>query len=488
MHHCLIFNVSAESSVRGYGLYKIAHHLRLNNWDSEVIDFTIDWSLDELKELAKSRISLNTKFIGFGHLFTYWNITLETFCAWLKQTYPHLIFISGSQSFPTYESKYIDHYILGHSENVLIALLKNLFSNGEPIIKTGFSWTDKEVILSNNIHSHYSSGFMTNLEVQYQDRDFICAGEWLTMEFSRGCKFACKFCDFPYLNAKGNYIVAKEDFVTQMKENHDRFGVKNYIVADSTFNETTEKIRTYAEGVDELDFVPFFSGFMRADLLISRPQDKEDLLRMNYLGHAYGIETLNKRAGSTIGKGMDPDKIKTGIYDIHRYFTTHGRKLYSATLTMIAGLPYENKESLENTIRWLEKLPPEVSFQMSPLMITKHNYGAPSAFSLNWEKYGYTDQDSSVKSNLDSSRNIVNWKNDHMTFDEANTIAKNACDRGFDRDRHVDSWAISSFCMQGMTVEKRLSARSDFIDTTEGLSNTHTFIKNYIRQKLNYAT
>jgi radical SAM superfamily enzyme YgiQ (UPF0313 family) len=484
MHHCLIFNISIDSSIRGYGVYKIAHHLRLHNWDSEVIDFTIDWSLEELKELAKSRISLNTKFIGFGHLFTYWNITLETFCAWLKQTYPHLIFISGSQSFPTYESKYIDHYILGHSENVLIALLKNLFSNGEPIIKTGFSWTDKEVILANNIHSPYSAGFMTNLEVQYQDRDFICAGEWLTMEFSRGCKFACKFCDFPYLNAKGNYIVAKEDFVTQMKENYDRFGIKEYICADSTFNDTSNKIKTYADGIDELDFVPFFSGFIRADLLISRPQDKEHLLRMNFLGHGYGIETLNKRAGSAIGKGMDPNKIKEGIIDIHSYFTTHGRKLYSATLTMIAGLPHETKESLADTIRWVTLLPPELVVHMNPLMITRHNYGAPSEFSLNWENYGYIDQGRADNTFLDLSRDLINWKNDHMTYDEATLIANSVVNN----DKIIDNWALASNSMFGIDVEERLKMSDKFIDTTEGLSNTHTFIKNYIRQKLKYAT
>jgi hypothetical protein len=48
---------------------------------------------------------------------------------------------------------------------------------------------------------------------------------------------------------------------------------------------------------------------------VSRPNDREELLRMNFLGHWYGLETLDKTAGKAIGKGMDPDRLKQGILD-----------------------------------------------------------------------------------------------------------------------------------------------------------------------------
>tara|TARA_B110000483_G_scaffold168383_1_gene199123 strand:+ start:435 stop:1931 length:1497 start_codon:yes stop_codon:yes gene_type:complete len=497
MHHCLIFSISSDNIIRGFGSYKIAHHLRKENWDVEVIDYTCSWKLEELKEFVNSRVNSGTKFIGFGKVFTYWTETLEAFTKWIKETYPNLYIISGMQQFPTYDANYIDYFIIGHGENALTALLSQLFSNGELVPQTQFPWTDKKVILANTVESKFHAGYTTDLEVQYQDRDFIREGEWLTMEFSRGCKFKCKFCDFPYLSAKGNYILTKETFVKNMRENYDRFGVKNYIVADSTFNETTEKIRTYAEGVQELNFAPFFAGFMRADLLISRPEDKEHLLKMGFLAHAYGIETLNHESGKSIGKGMHPDKIKQGLYDIYNYFNNNERELYAASLSFIIGLPYETKQTIKDTIKWVNNLPPEVYVSIHPLIINKVVYGNSSEFALDWKKYGYVDQttysDEPYKksANRDESREIVNWKNDHMTMGDAQELCKKAYAQ-ITKDNWLDIWMLASNSMHGMSVEERLNtpatpgAHNDS-SCPKGQAITNKFVRNYIEKKLSWS-
>ena len=69
-----------------------------------------------------------------------------------------------------------------------------------------------------------------------------------------------------------------------------------------------EKITKFADVVEKLDFVPWFSAYIRADLLIARPRDREELLRMNLTGHYYGIETFNRESGKIIGKGYDTEK------------------------------------------------------------------------------------------------------------------------------------------------------------------------------------
>ena len=490
MNHCLIFNISSDNIIRGFGCYKIAHHLRNHNWDVEVIEYTISWELEELKELVRSRMSSDTKFLGFGKVFTYWTETLEAFCKWVKETYPHIYILAGMQGFPSYNANYIDYYIIGHGETALLALLKQLFSNGEPVQVNKYPWSDKNIILANSTLSPYHAGYMTDLEVQYQDRDFIREGEWLTMEFSRGCKFKCKFCDFPYLNAKGNYIASKDSFVTQMRENYDRFGVKNYLCADSTFNETTDKIRAYADGVQELDFDPFFVGFIRADLLISRPDDKEHLLNMGFLGHAYGIETLNYPSGKAIGKGMHPDKIREGVPEIYNYFKSNKRKLFAGTLSFIVGLPHETKETMASTIEWINTLPHELYISIHPLIINKYNFGASSEFSLNWEKYGYRDrnvQDSSsyLESIMrDPTRNAVNWENEHMTMDEALEIAKSV--RIGYKPYMTDVWLLATNAMHGKEIEEILNTPVAEYDGPKGVARTEIFVKKYIQDKLNW--
>ena len=65
----------------------------------------------------------------------------------------------------------------------------------------------------------------------------------------------------------------------------------------------------------KLDMVDMF-----ADLIASRPQDRELMAEIGFWGHYYGIETLNHESGKTIGKGINPDKLKTELKAIKKYF------------------------------------------------------------------------------------------------------------------------------------------------------------------------
>ena len=96
-------------------------------------------------------------------------------------------------------------------------------------------------------NDQYSAFPMKSLNVIYEDRDYIQPYEWLGIEFARGCKFSCDFCNFPVLGVKGDYSRDADDFGIQIKDAYDRFGVTNYLVADETFNDRTEKIAKFAD-------------------------------------------------------------------------------------------------------------------------------------------------------------------------------------------------------------------------------------------------
>ena len=133
MHHCLIFNLTTREKTRSAGAHRIATHLREQGWDCEVIDFAMFWTLEELRELCRSRITSKTKFIGFSQIFQLpdsWNDKIETFCGWLKQTYPDLFLVSGSQQKPIFYSDYIEYSVSGYGEYALDALLKYKVENG----------------------------------------------------------------------------------------------------------------------------------------------------------------------------------------------------------------------------------------------------------------------------------------------------------------------------------------------------------------------
>jgi len=435
MFNGLIFSISQFSHLsRSLGAHRIAHYLREQGWDIEVVDWANWWTLEQLQEFARSRINQNTKFVAFSHLFSMWSDQMETFSAWIKSTYPEIKIISGSAVNPMFDSPAIDYYIQGYGEHAIVALLKYIVGNG-PMPKFNLAASGGKKVIS-AIHS-YPAFPMRSLMVRYEDRDYIDSEEWLAIEFSRGCMFKCSFCNFPVLGVKGDYTRDAEDFELQMKDTHDRFGVSSYIVADETFNDRSEKIQKFADVVEKLNFVPWFSGYIRTDLLISKPQDREHLLRMNFLGHFYGIESFNTASARAVGKGMKSEKIQAGLLEVKKYFETHNRKLYRANIGLIAGLPHETMTSLQQTFEWLQQHWQNQAFSLIPLDIPEDIFdNRPSDITLNYKKYGYrkiSDQDlarleikyaSALKEPNEYKRialvkELMPWENEHMNVFDA---------------------------------------------------------------------
>lgn len=480
MNKCLIFNCCLSVLARPLGAYRIAHVLREEGWDAEVIEYTDFWTLEELKELAKSRITDETLFIGFGQTFNkVINENVASFCIWLKKNYPNLILIYGSSTSPPYNiRRMFDVYIKGFGEHALLAYLKWQVSNGpRPVIT--IDTTGKKII---NANLNYPAYPLESLMVKYQDRDFVRQDEWLSIEVARGCKFKCDFCNFPILGVKGDFSRSSQDFYEQMMDTYDRYGVTNYIVSDETFNDRTEKIIKFADVVEKMPFTPWFTGFIRVDLLISRPEDRVHLSRMNFLGHHYGIESFNHEAAKSIKKGMHPDKVKQGLIDIKNYFHNNGRRLYRGYMSLIVGLPGETKESLESSRQWLIDNWRGESFITYALEIPIGADDVPSLMSSNYHEYGYKaipearymDYVKEFKSNVHMGKDKLIWQNEHMTIFEALEISKKFEETRFNPDNGftVDPWTMSHLSLNGPV--------QDIID----LVSTEIFTPNEAAQKI----
>lgn len=425
----IILNLASRNwkDGRSAGAYRIASELRTENWDIEVIDFIYFWSFEELKILLSNRINkVKPKFIGFSQIFTEWPEHIEQISSWIKQHNSDICIIFGSSVYVPLPTKNIDYYFCGYSENAIKKFLKWKFSNGLPPIVLTDKNQNKIISAENNqIAAPLKNPFTT-----YEDRDFLKPQEWVTIEFSRGCKFQCKFCNFPLLGVKGDWSRDAESFEIQIKDNYDRFGVKYYYSSDETFNDRTEKISKFADVVEKLNFEPHFSGFVRPDLMVSRPQDREELLRMNFIGHFYGVESFNEKTAKLIGKGMNPDRLKEGLLDIKNFFRNNKKGYYSATLSLIAGLPYETMDSLNQTKEWLYQNWKDLHFLFFPFDIHVNDpYNQNSEISKNYEKYGYSIDETQVlykpKRFITQYRNeILLWKNDNLTYRECDEFCQ----------------------------------------------------------------
>jgi radical SAM superfamily enzyme YgiQ (UPF0313 family) len=389
MFRAVIFSLEEHHPYRSLGAHRIASFLRQHGWNIEVINYANHFSLDELQTIFRQRYDENLKFIGASCNFGTFSKEFDIYCNWIKENFPHIKILVGGQYLPEMMTNAADYFITGYGENAMLVLLKYLFSNGSSV---KFTIVNGKKVVDGSVF--YPSAPMKSLYVEYEPRDYLVPEEWTGVEMSRGCKFECPYCNFPILGVKGDYTRDAEDYKLQLQKNFDLYGISKYLVADETFNDTTEKIIKFADATEKLSFQPYLSGFIRADLLVLRKQDREHLARMRFLGHFYGVESMNQETSKVIGKGIKTDRLQDGLLEIGQYYRD-SQLPFRATIALVVGLPKETVQSQQNTFDWLKKhWLSNQSTLVWGLEIPAPNSTSlkPSKMSMDLPKYGYKMQ------------------------------------------------------------------------------------------------
>ncbi len=490
--HGLIFSINDSNNFRGTGAHRIAQVLREQGWDCEVVDFTLFWKYEELQELIKSRVTNDTEFFGFSCFANAWKPEVDNLTKWLKEQWPNITIVLGSQEVlrTNVDKRYIDWYIDSFGDNAMTELAKYITGNGSRP-RTDLdeqARSGKRLIKSNTTYPAFP---MKSLTQSYEDRDFISEYEMLTIEIGRGCKFKCDFCNFPILGVKGDYTRDALDFEIDMKRNYDKWGIKNYYLADETFNDRTEKIIKFADVVDQLEFTPWFAAFIRADLMVSRPQDWEHIARMRVFGHHYGLESLNHASAKSIGKGMETKKLLAGILKAKEYFKAHGP--FRASASFIAGLPHETLATLENTKQWLLNNWTGESLIYYPLTIPSGETENLSTLSKDWHTRGYTITDREVelpeelrRQSLHADMPPLKWKNEHMDIFDAYDHVGDIYQNHYHKFKEI-MWNFGNLHRDfKLPIEQLLDISAVNNYTPEANTNRDEYFRNYFEKKLNY--
>ena len=336
---------------RAAGSHKIASYLRDHGADVEVIDYAYVWTLEELKDLWKSRYHSKTLFFGISTSFHQASGYLWQFVEWLRDKYPHITIIGGTQSIDKLLPFYCDWYIFGYGEVAALELVKSLKEGTTSKIKH-HNINGKKVI---NAQQDYKAFPKKDLSVRYEDRDFIKPHEVLDLEFSRGCIFKCAFCTYPILGVRDDHSRHEDNLYRELLENYERWGTTRYNISDETVNDYHKKLARYADVVKKLPFKPDLQGYARGDILVATKKHWETYSELGFMSHFYGIESLHHPSAKAIGKGMDSGKLKEGLLEFKEWaYKNNDNGFYTAMISLIAGLPNETYDSLDEGVEWLK--------------------------------------------------------------------------------------------------------------------------------------
>ena len=348
--------------IRAHGAHKIASFLREHGADIEVLDYSFSWNLEELKDFWKSRYHSKTLFLSLSTTFRISSLYIWQFAEWIRENYPHIHILGGTQSIDKMLPYRLDWYIYGYGEYGMLELIKSLRDNTSDSLKY-HQVGNKKLI---NCQKHYRSFPKKELSISYEDRDFIESWEVLPMELARGCIFECAFCSFPILGIREDYSRDEENFYEELKENYERWGTKHYVFSDETVNDYHEKLERYASIIKRLPFKPRFGGFARGDLIAGRKKSWDTYIELGFMSHFYGIESMYRPAAKAIGKGMEVGRLQDGLLEFKEY-ALQNHDFYAAHISLIAGLPNETFKTLDNTYDWLQKNWKDQHSNISPL-------------------------------------------------------------------------------------------------------------------------
>lgn len=408
---------------RSFGGYRIASSLRNQGYKVKCIDFLFSFSEDEFKKLLSVYVSDNTLAIGFSLMFG--NIHDErmqdlfvTYLRLAKDQTRKKIIVGGKlrKNFKRFAElrATADVIVYNEAERAISRILADIQNNRVDLNLKLNNEVDALAFCPNTNEEN------NNLDITFTEDDDLFFGEPVSIELARGCIFNCSFCSFPLRGkTKVDYLQNSERLRRSFVENFEKFGITKYYVVDSTFNDSVEKLEHIAKVVESLPFRLSFSGYLRPELLIRKPEQIDLLARIGWVSGVFGIETLNASAQKIIHKRFSKD-------EIFELFRTLKKRIpgFNVHITLIPGLPFESGEEFLRNFAMLAENPDIDNIYATPLMLRSEEGSekfSPSEFSINAEKYGYTTK-------FDEELDEMYWENDTngLNFKEAIDLAYQA--------------------------------------------------------------
>jgi hypothetical protein len=475
--------IAWETLSRYIGPYKVSHWIKKAGYTSQVIDFVDDLSEIHLRKATFKFVTANTKVLAISMTFISNNLykwesgnpaRIPEKCVKIlrevKAKYPKIkIVLGGYMSDRVSGWNIADATIMSYttaSEDIFVEYLDYL-TKGTPapfgkLILPNFG----KFLSKHRTHYYQAREPKYNIEIddfKFVKEDAILQGEPLPLDISRGCIFACKFCQYPHLGKKKlDYIRGMEYIKAELLYNYENFGTTRYFILDDTFNDTEVKLQAFYDIVQSLPFKITYSAYLRADLIYRFPNMAYLLQESGLYGAYHGIESLHPVASKLVGKAWSGTHAKDWIPELYHNIW---KKQVPMHTNFIVGITGDTEDSVRNTADWfIENDLHSIQFNTLGLFGPGNDssrYTVQSEFDKNSEKYGYT-----FTSN--ETEQYRSWKTDNWTTESAAALAAKVTKR-IKPHKKLNTWATQSLLWYGNSKE--------YIETTPHVDIHWNYIK-----------
>ena len=454
---------------RYIGPYKVAHWIRKNGHAAQVIDFVEKFTEEQLYAATTKFITPCTKILAVSMTFMsnsnykwsngVWGKRPEhclNIIKRIKKEYPTIkIVLGGYASDRVAGWGVVDATIMSYTtatEDVFLEYLEHLKIGTPPPLgqliypNWGTEKRKHRMLYDRARNPKYN---IEEDDFKWTAQDVILRNEPLPLDVSRGCIFACRFCQYPHIGKKKlDYIRGMNYLEDEIRYNYENFGTTNYYMLDDTFNDTEFKMQEFYNMVQRLPFKIKYSAYLRADLIHRFPNMAPLLQESGLFGAYHGIETFHPSASKLVGKGWSGTTAKGWIPEL--YHNIWGGKVPMHT-NFIVGFTGDTEENVIGTAKWyLENNLHSIQFNTLGLFgpgNDKSRYTIQSEFDKNAEKYGFTFTDEKTISGYRP------WKNDNWTTRTAAIAAGKATDMIKDAKK-INPWAVQSLLWYGITDDE----------------------------------
>jgi hypothetical protein len=453
-------------TVRPAGAYIIANVFRECGYSAVALNHVLKLDKEKVTNFILKFVDVKTKYICLSTTLFNFRGSVDDSFEWIfnmcKSIAKGAIFIVGGSEIihglrPVLP---FDYGVIGQAESTLLAIMRHLEYNEELVVNeeiNGVKYISDKVYKYDDYNSSEHSTFTKH--------DAIRHNETLPLEFGRGCVFKCSYCTYDLLGKNFHDMTkTEENLYNVLMHNYEHFGTTRYMFTDDTINDSLEKALLLERIVNRLPFEFEFGGYMRLELFHKHPEMMEIYKNCGVRGTKFGIETFNRKAGLTVGKGFG-EKAKDVLEDLYNVWGDN----VAISVNFLIGLPHDTLEDLERQTQWLENSKIVGYTNYNPLYIWKK------------EKNGFNTKPELVNYYTDMSPNngsmFSDWKSPIMTYQECKQLA-DAMDIRVNSKRKtlikkVDGFGIP-ILMEKLSLEQLKSPIDPLI--------IHKIINGYFRQ------